>query len=112
MTLARPSIRRAPAEPQGKSKGPVTNTTPARSSMSESKHGQRSAFAYGRLRMPNVSPASGGRDGRPRGGMGSAVLFRVASAIGPLLTVPLGLHQLGKESYGIWMVAASLTAFF
>ena len=62
--------------------------------------------------MTDLQDATHRRDSRLRRGMASALLFRIASGLGPLVTVPLGLHQLGKESYGIWMIAAGLTAFF
>lgn len=52
------------------------------------------------------------RDRSLRRGLLGALVFRVASALGPLLVVPLALESLGAPTYGVWLTIMSLTAFF
>ncbi|MGO8697817.1 MAG: lipopolysaccharide biosynthesis protein [Limisphaerales bacterium] len=42
----------------------------------------------------------------------SAVVARVISMAGPLITVPMVLHYLGHEQYGLWMTVTSLVGMF
>jgi O-antigen/teichoic acid export membrane protein len=41
-----------------------------------------------------------------------STLNRVLSVLGSLLTVPLVLHHVGRERYGVWMTAIALSAVF
>ena len=41
---------------------------------------------------------------------GSTAVARVISIIGTLVTVPLALHHLGRDVYGLWLAITSLTA--
>ena len=42
----------------------------------------------------------------------SAVIARVISMAGPLITVPLALRYLGHERYGLWMTVTAMVGMF
>jgi O-antigen/teichoic acid export membrane protein len=43
---------------------------------------------------------------------GSAALARIVSMAGPLITIPLVLHYLGHEQYGLWMTITAMVGMF
>src|SRR5580693_5619124 len=42
----------------------------------------------------------------------TAVIARVISMAGPLITVPIVIRYLGQEQYGLWMTVTSLIGMF
>lgn len=50
------------------------------------------------------------RDKRLRQGMLASVVYRSSTAVAPLLIVPVALHALGRETFGLWMTVVAATA--
>ena len=63
------------------------------------------------VRLKQAALGSGRTSAVLRTGL-TSIATRAASVLASLLTVPLVLHHVGPERYGVWMAAISLSAFF
>lgn len=50
------------------------------------------------------------RDQHLRRGMTASLAFRVTSAIAPIATVPVALHVLGRDTFGLWTAVTAMTS--